>query len=199
MLSQAAAPSPRPMFLVARWAIASAFVACAGALVVQLSKHLPGRQSGSATPSEIAARSTVARSLPESSPAPTSGAGGVRKEPLPPSEVRQRFEMAFANSPADPQWSARAKRIAAEKLRSLLPEGSAVRSFECRTSMCRLETSHAGRQGYLKFAQAAFMGPSTGLWNAPAFSTPLRDPSARDGLMVSFIAREGGTLPDLDE
>jgi hypothetical protein len=110
-------------------------------------------------------------------------------------EAQQRLEARFLHAAADPEWAARAKTIVGQKLPSLLPEGSTIRSFECRASMCRLETAHKDHGQYMKFIRAAFLTPEDQLWNAPTYSTPLNGNPA-DGLMVTYIAREGGSLSD---
>jgi hypothetical protein len=110
-------------------------------------------------------------------------------------KAQQRLEARFLHAAADPEWAARAKTIVDQNLPSLLPEGSKIRSFECRASMCRLETAHKNHGQYMKFIQAAFLSPEDQLWNAPTFSTPLNGNPA-DGLMVTYIAREGGSLSD---
>jgi hypothetical protein len=40
------------------------------------------------------------------------------------------------------------------------------------------------------------MNASASLWNGGTYSTPLTD-DAHDGLMVTYIAREGQGLPDV--
>jgi hypothetical protein len=59
--------------------------------------------------------------------------------------------------------------------------------------MCRLETAHKDHDRYMKFIETAFLSPENQLWNAATYSTPLNANPA-DGLMVTYIAREGGSL-----
>jgi hypothetical protein len=90
------------------------------------------------------------------------------------------------------------KEIAEAKLPTLLPTGSSVTSFECRSSICRLETAHKDHADYVKFAHAAFMSPTVQLWNAATYTTPLNDDPA-DGAMVTYLSREGQALPQIVE
>jgi hypothetical protein len=127
---------------------------------------------------------------------------GVIRPPAPMSPERQaaeaheRFEEAYAHDPPDPAWSARARTIADSKLPSLLPSGSVVRSFDCHSEICRLETGHKDYDSYMKFIHQAFLTPADALWNAATYSTPVHD-NPEDGLMVTYIAREGHTLPSV--
>jgi hypothetical protein len=137
---------------------------------------------------------------------PGSGAdGGAGNAPAPPSpppsaeqqmkEAHQRYETKFARAAVDAEWAARAKKIADQKLPPLLPEGSTIRSFDCRASLCRLETAHKDHERYMKFIEAAFLRPDGQLWNGATYSTPLND-DPQDGFMVTYIAREGASLAD---
>jgi hypothetical protein len=109
--------------------------------------------------------------------------------------THQRYEAAFGAAPNDPDWRSRARQIVAEKLPGLLPEGSSMRSFDCRASICRLETAHKDHDSYMKFIQVAFLRSDSQLWNAATYSTPLNDDPG-DGMMVTYIAREGQDLPN---
>jgi hypothetical protein len=112
--------------------------------------------------------------------------------------IHEQYEAAFVSDHGDAQWETGAKRLAMEKLPSLLPEGSTVRSFECRATMCRLETHHRDHESYWGFIKAAFMDQTGQLWNGATYSTPLKD-NPDDGLMVTYIAREGQPLPQVSE
>ena len=112
-------------------------------------------------------------------------------------ELRERYEATFARDKQDTEWALRAKNILEAKLPSLLPAGSSVRSFECRASICRLETAHQNLDSYTQFIHVAFLGSSRQLWNSATYSTPLNgDP--KDGLLVTYISREGQPLPEVE-
>jgi len=108
--------------------------------------------------------------------------------------IHEHLESLFVQDQPDAEWAERAKTIVSEKLPSLLPEGSFVRSFDCRASFCRLETSHKDQESYWKFIKGAFADRSRQLWNAETYSVPLNDDPV-DGLLVSYIARENQSLP----
>jgi len=109
-------------------------------------------------------------------------------------ELHHRLETAFAKEHLDPAWTTRAKQIADEKLPALLPPGSVIRSLECRAAFCRLETAHKDFEAYWTFVKKAFLSESPALWNAMTYSMPLNDDPS-EGLMVTYIAREGQGLP----
>jgi hypothetical protein len=126
-----------------------------------------------------------------------SAANPAAKRPFPaPAEFHRQYEDAFVRDPPDLEWAVRAKRLAEEKLPPLLPLGSSMRSFECHRSLCRLETAHTGRETYIAFVQAAFLDPAGHLWDGPTSSMPLND-NPDDGQMVTYIAREGQTFPEV--
>ncbi|MGO8994470.1 MAG: hypothetical protein ACLQVI_14220 [Polyangiaceae bacterium] len=132
--------------------------------------------------------------------ASASSAPAEARPPAPaPAEIRDNFEIAFEDDHADPSWSAPAARQAHDKITAVLPEGSQLRSIDCRESMCRIETSHASMARYQAFARAAFMDPSTEVWNAGTFSTPLNDGPVNGGpiVIVSYVGREGKALPNV--
>jgi hypothetical protein len=122
-----------------------------------------------------------------------------RPRPATTAAMRDQYERVFESEGRDAAWADSSERLAGDRLRALLPSTSAVRAVECRTSMCRFETSHADRSIYQAFLHSAFQGPSPGVWNASQFSTLLVPQTANGPLLVvSYLAREGRSLPALD-
>jgi hypothetical protein len=115
------------------------------------------------------------------------------------SDMRDQYQRAFAGETADATWAGAAERLAADRLKATVPAGSIVRTIECRTSLCRIETSHADPSSSQKFVHNTFMTPSMSPWNAAAFSA-LLEPSAEHGplRLVSYLAREGHSLPSVE-
>jgi uncharacterized protein YfiM (DUF2279 family) len=58
---------------------------------------------------------------------------------------------AFDAELSDPRWQAAADLR--PKLTAALPAGSVLRSLDCRTSMCRVETTHANHETYRAFTE----------------------------------------------
>lgn len=117
---------------------------------------------------------------------------------LTPREVGGELEEVFFTADEkDHAWAREAESVAATKLRDLLPQGSELRSLQCRGSMCRIETMHADLTAYQQFVQSAALDPTTHLWNGGMFSTIVDDAPTPDGRLttVAYIAREGEPLP----
>ena len=86
-----------------------------------------------------------------------------------PAQVRDRLDDAFRADPIDAAWRQTAVCTLQAKLGPLLPPQSAVRSVDCRGSLCRIETSHAAVTEYRDFVQRTFLGQAE-LWNAGFFT-----------------------------
>jgi hypothetical protein len=144
----------------------------------------------------------VFATVPVASPpaAPAASAAVVERSATPapePSEIRDTLQIAFDDRrSAATEWGGQSRSVTTSRLTSLLPEGSALQSFECHAEMCRIETSHSTMEQYMAFARAAFMDSSTMLWNAPVYLTRLDD-GAPDSppVMVAYIAQPGFRLP----
>ena len=142
---------------------------------------------------------------PAPSPASTSSGKAapdvVKSRAIEPPELRDYYEEVFVQDHSDTEWTVTERRIVSDKIGAVLPKGSVLRSVECRTSMCRIETSHADLERYKQFYRSAFMERPAQIWNAGMFSTPLNDNIPTEGpiVMVSFLAREGKQLPPFME
>ena len=171
----------------------------AAAALIPVAASLRGALRSASSPPAVALRPHEAQAEPATdseNDRPASGPAPVIKKRLPAPELRRRFEKLFVgDAPAD-AWANRASQLVREKLPAMLPAGSEVRSFDCRSSVCRLVTANKGRAGSLQFLETVGVNLSARLWNAAAFSAPLND-DPEDGLMVTYIAREGEGLPDL--
>jgi hypothetical protein len=153
----------------------------------------PSRGRAASTAAPQLAR-TVRAAEPVASPrAPVTDADG----PAPtPADVRDRLEDAFRGQAIDPVWSRTAVQTLDRKLATVLPARSAVRSVECRGALCRIETSHAGRDEYREFVHRAFVRSETELWNAGFFTNVVAEPGVGQPLVtVAYLAREGQGLP----
>lgn len=133
---------------------------------------------------------------PHADPATADKAADQAVAPAPTSaQVRDRLDDAFRADPIDAAWSQTAVRTLQTKLGPLLPPQSAVRSVDCRGSLCRIETSHAGVTEYRDFVQRTFLGQAE-LWNAGFFTNVIADPvPGQPVITVAYLAREGQSLP----
>lgn len=162
------------------------------------------------SPAARAERPAEPRSQPRSAPALVDQAAPHPAEPAaeqpasdapPPAvkaaDIRNSLESVWTSQASQGAWAGDASRVAASKLRALLPDGSAARSIECRDSMCRIETEHADAARYSQFVRGAFLDGTTQLWNGGFFSSIVEDGSGSGGKLVAvaFLAPEGETLP----
>ena len=131
----------------------------------------------------------------------TSGNDAAAALPPPPvdhtAEYLKFVEGEFSAERIDPTWTP--SRELSAKVTQALPEGSRLRAVDCRSSMCRVETSHRDAQSYTGFTkQFAFTGESPPLWTGAAFLKVIRAP-AREGEDLIAVAYLGRTsLPVLD-
>jgi hypothetical protein len=112
-------------------------------------------------------------------------------------EIRDNLEAAFVADGSATAEQAQREREARRQLVANLPGGSELRSFSCRATFCRIETSHVDKAHFKQFVEASFMNPRTSLWPAPFLAGLLGDePGAgQPWLTVSFLAQEGHSLP----
>jgi hypothetical protein len=115
-------------------------------------------------------------------------------------ELSDAYAVEFTTEAEDAEWATKARRTATERLKADLPPSSELRAVDCRTSMCRIETSHVDRQSFHEFARKAFGDPSTGVWNGGSFSGIVSggDESGGPLIVVSYLAREGKELTASD-
>lgn len=151
------------------------------------------KQPGLATPATTA--TPVEDEVKALSDALAQSLAEPEEQPVTAEEARDEMESAFIDESNDPGWALQAERIAQEKLDMAMPQASALLSVECRSSMCRIETVHRNPDDYGQFQQSAFARPETQIWNAASLSTPLRPDDSGGMVIVSYVAREGRTLP----
>ena len=116
-------------------------------------------------------------------------------EPLSGDEVRAHFETAFAAERTVASNQGRAYGVE-QAVRVALPDGSSLRSVQCRGTLCRIETAHTSVQEFHGFIQRAFQSPESKIANAPVFAGPLASAVPGEPLIVvAYLGSEGGTLP----
>ena len=101
----------------------------------------------------------------------------------------------FAEDRADAASAPDATRKASSRVTAVLAPTSGLRSVDCRTSLCRIETTHADFESYRQFVQNAVLNPDTQVWNAGFFSSPPSTNERGELVTTLYIAREGESLP----
>lgn len=170
--------------------------------VAALSSQVGAARSAPASGGSPSPRVTVLPSPLAAVAAPAS----VRQDPTAPSarppitgaSLREAYQGFFDGDQGDPSWTAPDEQRTELRLKEALPAGSALRSFDCRATMCRTETSHQDMPHYQAFVRAAFIDQETKVWNAGSSSSIIS--VAQDGSLVSvtFLGREGRDLPAVE-
>jgi hypothetical protein len=112
-------------------------------------------------------------------------------------ELILQYDQAFAEEPQD-RGALRIERVAANAVRAVLPEGSQLRTVECRESMCRIETSHQDDKSVGEFFRKLVSAEQSELSDR-TYSQLINDhPGSGEPLVcVSYVARNGRELPRL--
>ncbi len=111
------------------------------------------------------------------------------------SEFVGQLEDKFQSEQSDPHWSRDAAVQAISALSSGLPAGSKLGAIECRTNLCKVESSHHSIEEFQSFVRATLLNHQTKLWNAQ-FSAQVLAQSDAGVAAVTFIAREGRQIPE---
>lgn len=103
-----------------------------------------------------ATQPTPAPSAPESSE-PLAAAAPPRP-PQTSREIEEHLELRHESQAVDRQWRYQASRLIEAQISKSLGVGARLLSVDCRSTICRAETSHASLESYKKFLQDAFVG-----------------------------------------
>lgn len=127
----------------------------------------------------------------------TYAAADKPKNPPPKMEdVQAGLDREFFAAPRDRNWGADAETTVRNALRRTISEGSQIESVQCNGALCRIETTHTDTSDYQKFIETSLGGIDSGLWNGAAFSSIVRNEHG-ELTVVSFLAREGTSLPEI--
>jgi hypothetical protein len=117
--------------------------------------------------------------------------------------LHDTLEEKFGSQASDGAWATEARRSLESKLADL-PVASRLRSIECRSTLCRMETIHDRYSDARDFTNRFGLGPSDQRpWNGGFFTGPISE-DARTGTVtfVTYLVREGKempTIPDHDD
>jgi hypothetical protein len=149
-------------------------------------------------PSSISEDDAPASELALAPPGDASGeqlAHGEAPSSPTSAEIGAYLEAVFASD--RPPAPSRDRTSALEqRLRTSMPAGSAVRKLECRDSMCRIETSHPGREELGQLVRSTYYASDpAGVLNGPFFATVLSEAAPGQPLVaVAFVGRQGMQL-----
>jgi len=105
-----------------------------------------------------------------------------------------RLEQAFANEKPDGRWSGTTANEVARALPAALPKGSNVTAVNCKSRMCRLETTHESVESFREFNTSAFSRSGQTIWKGGVYSA-VREQSTRGVVALTYLAKEGEELP----
>jgi hypothetical protein len=104
------------------------------------------------------------------------------------------IDRSFASEVSDPRWSGTATNQVVHAISGSLPKGSLLGEVSCRSSICKIETTHESLEAFQSFNDAAFVKGAQSLWNGAVYSA-VNEQSAQGIRAVSYLAKEGQTLP----
>lgn len=193
-----------------------------GAIVLYASRAA-GTEPRAATPTHINASSNATARVwrPSTSTPEAIGTGvakhdaspepapGTAREPAPPKQgetlieqfapVHDALEAAFALESHDGAWSMEAQRRAETSLSAMLSPRAAIKSIDCRSTLCRVETTHDGYPDARGFVNR-FVGPEPRPWNGAFYTGPVaRDPGSGIVTFITYLAREGAAMPAIPD
>jgi hypothetical protein len=143
-----------------------------GALVAAAAKNLPQPQIARADPkSEVVVEPQVEKYEPTDV------------------EVRAKLDGYFDNQRPDPAWSKQATVLLDNHIYKGIPSGSKLLSVECRSSICRVESTHASTAVYQKFVDEALLFHQGG-WDGPIM-TQITNPGVEPVVSVAYLLRNG--------
>jgi hypothetical protein len=128
---------------------------------------------------------------------PSEASAPAVPQPKPPSPAADEtdsylrlVEADFDRDRGDPAWNPSRQLIA--KVARLLTQGASVRALECRSSLCRLETSHPSAENYAKFTRDFVRLGGSPVWAGPVVFKLLSRPASGGGstIAVAYLARD---------
>lgn len=109
--------------------------------------------------------------------------------------VHDTLEAAFVSEVRDSAWATDARRAAESKLSAELPPKSILKSIDCRSSLCRVESTHDG-YAYAKTFVNRLATPEGRPWNGAFYAGPVsQDPQGGAVTFITYLAREGTEMP----
>jgi hypothetical protein len=143
-----------------------------------------------AAPSPVAAEVDRPASAATPESAPTDAEDARRLE----IEQAESLDRKFDAEPMDRAWAAPAAQEARRALQLEISGDTSLQRVECRTTWCRIETSHADVDAFKSFANKSLLNREKQLWNG-GISATIRDESEAGVVAVTFITREGHAMP----
>jgi len=116
--------------------------------------------------------------------------------------ISDMMEAAFVGEVADPSWARDAHKTVATAFTNELPDGSRIKSIDCRSTLCRIETIHDNHERATEFIGRVVADPAKRPWNGSFAAGPIAEnPAGGLVTLVTYLMREGAELPheEIDE
>ncbi len=166
------------------------------------SMELLARAAAQRDASQVPAAQAPVAQAPAQVPADQLASGSAKQPKEDPSlprqtpaeairESQEHVLVAYAHESTDPAWSREASRLLDTTVRKHLPEGSRLRSLECRSTMCQVEVTHTSLEAQSAFLMEGFTG-----WPGSIFVAGENKHSG-ELTMTLMAARKGTDLPIL--
>ena len=113
--------------------------------------------------------------------------------------IHDALETAFATESRDGAWGMQASRTADTALVAGLPPGSTLRPAECRSTLCRIESTHDGYMSARRFV-SRLAAPEGRPWNGAFYAGPISQESGSGTVtVITYLAREGAEMPAIPD
>lgn len=109
--------------------------------------------------------------------------------------VATRLADSFRDERQDPSWDSGEATRLERALPAHLPSGSRLLRVECRSTLCRIESSHEGVTQFADFARSSFLMENR--VNEGPFFASVTSPvvAGQPVTTVAYVARKGHILP----
>jgi hypothetical protein len=114
-----------------------------------------------------------------------------------PADTRARFDYLFEKEPADVATVRNRLRTLKGRLNSILASDSSLKSIECRSKMCRIETVHQNEDGFRAYMDGAFRNIDTKLTTGASYTSGKESDRPGEVVLVTYLAADGENLPDV--
>ncbi|MGK3989356.1 hypothetical protein WME99_40290 [Sorangium sp. So ce136] len=142
---------------------------------------------------EERARPAEEQDTPPQEDEPQPAPSAAPAEPSTPEERAAKHDLVFQAERVDHAWAREASHKLRDGIESILPTG-ALRSVECRNTLCKAELVCADRDEVATFFEQGFRRQDR-FWQGAA--TVLKTGETPDGkwTMAAFFARDGSMIP----
>jgi hypothetical protein len=182
--------------------------------LAELRAAVPKTRAEQASAREVVWQSPPPRVMvraPVAEPAdpPAESSRSAPHEPAPPKRgetlieqfapIHDTLEAAFASEARDGAWAMQASQTANAVLAARLPPRSSLRPADCRSTLCRIESTHDGYASARVFV-SRLIGPEGRPWNGAFYAGPVsQEPGNGTVTLVTYLAREGTEMPAIPD